>query len=141
MLVESSSPPPLVQWYNELLCMAAKCGHLEYFVLWGDDIKIVDEETRREKWFDAVKNSFMRYHKETGLPFGFGCVALNDMSSPGFPTFPVVHRTHINIFKGFCRPFFYNQDADPWVFQVYRRWGVASIESSLVIENQIGGAL
>jgi len=141
MLVEPSRPPPLVQWYNEMLRMAAKCDNLEYFVLWGDDIKVVDKEARLEKWFDAVKNSFMRYHKETGLPFGFGCVALNDMSSPGFPTFPVVHRTHLNIFKGFCRSVFYNQDADPWVFQLYRRWGVACIESSLVIENQVGGAL
>ena len=60
--------------------------------------------------------------------------------NPGMPTFPIVGRKHVEIFGGFCPPHFINQDADPWVYAVYRRFGYASF-IDVMIENEIGGAI
>lgn len=51
-------------------------------------------------------------------PVGFGVVCFNDASSPGFPGFPVLHRTHRAIFPEIIPAAFVNQDADPWIFEV-----------------------
>jgi hypothetical protein len=74
------------------------------------------------------------------LPFGYGCVALNDSKNPGFPSFPVVHRRHVEAFGGFCPPAFVNQDGDPWVFELYRPFGASKFAAAVSIRNEIGGA-
>jgi hypothetical protein len=82
----------------------------------GDDLVVllgVDVVLESPGWADAVWDAFRRIADETGLPFGFGCVAFADGAFPGFPTFPVLHRTHADVFAG--RIFlttFKNQDAD-----------------------------
>jgi hypothetical protein len=121
--------------YNTLIRQAAQDG-MDFFVLWGDDVRLQNPDPN---WPMLVYDRFCDYELKTGLPFGFGCVALNDVSAPGFPTFPVVARAHVEIFDGFSPEGFVNQDADPWVFQVYRRFRTASIEHDIRLENQIGG--
>ena len=75
------------------------------------------------------------------MPCGFGCVALDDEANPGFPSYPVVHRVHLEIFGRFCpeEKGFVNQDADPWIYEVYHRCGCASFVRNR-IRNMIGGA-
>jgi len=95
----------------------------DYFVLLGDDVTLKDEG-----WMGRVHGEFKRLESEMGVPFGFGCVAFTDITFPGMPTFPVVHKTHMEIFDGLVIPeIFFNQDGDPFLFQLYRRWGCSNM--------------
>jgi hypothetical protein len=73
------------------------------------------------------------------LPLGFGCISLQDRGSPSFPTFPVLHKTHFEIFPELFPEIFVNQDADPFLFEIYRHFGVAKISSLVQVKNFIGG--
>lgn len=64
--------------------------------------------------------------QERQLPFGFACIAIRDISYPSFPTFPVIHKLHLSIFGGKLFPQdLRNQHGDPFLFEIYRRWGAA----------------
>ena len=107
----------------------------DYFVLLGDDVTLKDQG-----WMRRIHGEFERLRREKGVPFGFGCVALTDTTFPGMPTFPVVHRTHLEIFDGLVIPeIFFNQDGDPFLFQLYRRWGCSHMVESR-IGNGVGGS-
>ncbi len=108
----------------------------DFFALFGDDVTI-----HTKGWAAEVRKSFSRMVESSGetLPFGFGCVALCDNTFPYFPSFPVVHKTHIDAFGGeIFPPIFYNQDADPYLFELYKRWN-ASVFSDVRLTNKIGG--
>jgi nucleoside-diphosphate-sugar epimerase/glycosyltransferase involved in cell wall biosynthesis len=106
----------------------------EYLVLMGDDIVLQDRG-----WMRNVHDEFLRLAKQEGVPPGFGCVAFTDESFPGMPTFPVISRIHMEIFNGEVVPeVFVNQDGDPYLFQLYRRWGCSSMIPSR-LRNMCGG--
>lgn len=107
----------------------------DYFTLFGDDVTLKDQG-----WMSRVHEEFEHLRIEKGVPFGFGCVALTDTTFPGMPTFPVVHRVHMDIFDGLVIPeVFFNQDGDPFLFQLYRRWGCSRMVESRV-GNGVGGS-
>ncbi|KZT20645.1 glycosyltransferase family 2 protein [Neolentinus lepideus HHB14362 ss-1] len=107
----------------------------DYFVLVGDDVVLLDEGWMR----DAVAE-FAKMAREEHVPHGIGCVAFTDITFPGMPTFPIIHRTHMDIFKGEVVPeIFVNQDGDPYLYQLYRRWGCSSMFTSR-ISNRVGGS-
>ncbi|KAF8596204.1 glycosyltransferase family 2 protein [Ceratobasidium sp. AG-I] len=106
----------------------------DYYVLMGDDVELLDEG-----WMRALDSQFAELARQSGGPKGFGCVAFTDLSFPGMPTFPVVHRTHMEIFGGEVIPKeFINQDGDPYLFQLYRHFGASATVSSR-LRNSIGG--
>ena len=127
----------------------------DFYVLLGDDVNI-----HTQGWASEVRKSFVmleersiieakadgkegRRSKETGgksLPFGFGCVALYDNTFPYFPSFPVVHKIHLDAFDGaIFPPIFFNQDADPYLYELYKRWD-ASVFANVKLTNGIGGS-
>ncbi|KAL4065262.1 glycosyltransferase family 2 protein [Scleroderma yunnanense] len=107
----------------------------DYFVLMGDDVVLRDEG-----WMRDAHNQFAEISKREGVPHGFGCVAFTDITFPGMPTFPIVHRTHMDIFTGDVIPDnFINQDGDPFLYQLYRRWNCSLMFPSR-ISNGIGGS-
>ncbi|KAG7442613.1 glycosyltransferase family 2 protein [Guyanagaster necrorhizus] len=109
---------------------------ITYFVLMGDDVEILDEG-----WMAKIHSSFISISQEHRTPLGFGCVAFRDLSFPGMPTFPVVHRTHLDIFNGEVIPeIFVNQDGDPFLFQLYRRWGCSYMLKDVTLRNSLGGS-
>lgn len=65
----------------------------DFIVLFGDDIILIDKG-----WQTAVVSKFCEIPKINSLPFGAACVALNDTSFEGFPTFPIIHRWHMRTF-------------------------------------------
>ena len=114
------------------------------FVLLGDDVAITPKRT----WLEPVRKSFnslaegLAISNVPGLsvPKGFGAVCLRDASFIGFPTFPIVGRPHLEAFDGLLSPVdFINQDADPFTFEVYRRFGAAIFASGVTLTNSIGG--
>ena len=112
--------------------MAWKDG-CDYMVLMGDDVTLGDGGWMRKAHaeFDALS--------KLGVPHGFGCVTFTDTTFPGMPTFPIIHRTHMDIFGGEVIPeIFINHDGDLYLFQLYRRWGCSVMFSSR-ISNDVGG--
>jgi nucleoside-diphosphate-sugar epimerase len=108
----------------------------DYFVLMGDDIVLEDRG-----WMSEVEAAFAEISAREGVPLGFGCVAFRDETFPGMPTFPVIHRTHLDIFHGDVIPeTFVNQDGDPYLYQLYRHWGASTMIASR-LRNTMGGEL
>ncbi|KIY69659.1 glycosyltransferase family 2 protein [Cylindrobasidium torrendii FP15055 ss-10] len=115
----------------------ADIDNMDYFVLLGDDVKL---ET--DGWMSTVHKAFGDIAEERKVPFGFGCVAFKDNSFPGMPTFPVMHRLHLDVFGGEVVPEeFINQDGDPYLFELYRRWGCSRMVQSMQLANAQGGEM
>ncbi|KAH7882103.1 glycosyltransferase family 2 protein [Phlebopus sp. FC_14] len=107
----------------------------DYFVLMGDDVVLKDEG-----WMRDADAEFVKIAENHCVPRGFGCVAFTDITFPGMPTFPILHRTHLDIFEGDVIPeIFFNQDGDPFLYQLYRRWGCSTMFPSC-ISNGVGGS-
>ncbi|KAL0949076.1 hypothetical protein HGRIS_009171 [Hohenbuehelia grisea] len=109
----------------------------DYFVLLGDDVVLHDTHWMSQAHVEFV---MLQATRSPTHPHGIGCVAFTDISFPGMPTFPIIHRTHLDIFNGEVVPEdFINQDGDPYLFQLYRRWGVSKM-FPYRIENGCGGS-
>ncbi|KAJ3537709.1 hypothetical protein NMY22_g5488 [Coprinellus aureogranulatus] len=106
----------------------------DYYVLFGDDVVLQDEG-----WTGKIHIEFLEIANDRGVPHGVGCVAFTDSTFPGMPTFPVIHRRHMDTFEGEVIPdIFINQDGDPFLFQLYRRWNCSRMVSCR-LSNAIGG--
>jgi len=118
------------------LARVADAAGAEFSVLLGDDVTLLTPG-----WHDRIAAEFQAIADRTGLPYGFGCVAFADTAFPGFPTFPVWHRTHMRAFnRAIFPPSFINQDADPYLFQVYRAFNAATLLPDVQLCNGVGGA-
>jgi LPS sulfotransferase NodH len=106
----------------------------DFIVLLGDDVLLLDDG-----WQSQVENKFQEISERQDLPFGAACVALNDLSFPGFPTFPVIHRWHIEKFTTVLPRQFVNQGGDPYLFELYSRFGASAFITQSRLENTIGG--
>ena len=120
--------------YGKVCRIWNRLGHAasgDFVVLLGDDIVLLDDG-----WQDEVESVFRQMSLITSFPFGFGVVAISDVSFPGFPTFPVVHREHLNCFQRILPQPFVNQGGDPYFFELYSRWN-ASLFVSSCLENTL----
>lgn len=106
----------------------------DFVVLLGDDITVHDPG-----WQDRVVQKFQDIAQEEGLPLGAAVVALNDISFPGFPTFPVIHRWHMQQFGSLMPKQFANQGGDPYLYELYSRFNAAAFCVDCKVENRIGG--
>jgi len=111
-----------------------KFANNDFVVLLGDDIVL-----EKPGWQIAVVDKFYDISRRESLPFGAGCVALNDESFPGFPTFPVVNRWHIKQFGTILPRQFVNQGGDPYLYELYSRYGASSFATDCQLKNTIGG--
>ena len=127
-------------WAIARALAAAACRSVsprfEYFCLLGDDVRISPCGARC-RWMEVVRREF-----ERRSPPGFGVVALPDASFPGFPTFPVLGRAHFDIFgsDGLVPDVFVNQDGDPYLWEIYRRFGASTYAGGgILLRNTVGG--
>jgi len=109
--------------------------HADYIVLLGDDVVL-----ESSGWMEQCDQAFQKLAAETNTPQGFGCIAFTDLSFPGMPTFPVLGATHYAIFPEIFPDVFINQGADPYLFQLYRRWNAARMVTGMKLRNTIGGS-
>ncbi|CAG8672143.1 7650_t:CDS:2 [Acaulospora morrowiae] len=133
---EFDFPPGSICKIWNYLAKDAYNQQCEYIVLFGDDIII-----ENANWMSKIHNNFVKISEEKKVPRGFGCVAFTEATFPGFPTFPVMSKLHIDIFHG--NPFpdmLTNQDADVFLFQLYRRWGCSIMLNNVKLRNLIGGS-
>ncbi len=128
-----SIPPKMYGKVCRIWNHLARHAKNEFIVLMGDDIVLLDEG-----WKESVEQRFVAIQSETGLPFGAACVAFNDITFKGFPTFPVIHRFHLDA-HGFLLPRqFVNQGGDPFLYDLYSRFNASSFVSSR-LQNTLGG--
>jgi Glycosyl transferase family 2 len=106
----------------------------DYVVLLGDDIHLLDVG-----WQARIVQAFSEVSLATGLPHGAACVCMNDLTFPGFPTFPVLHRWHIDQFGTLLPKQFVNQGGDPYLFELYSRFNAACFVKQCCLTNTIGG--
>lgn len=136
--------PPAYQgaicWIWAMLASRAVQNGADFFVLLGDDIFIHPEEPNCLGWQDDAEACFRELSVERGLPFGCGCVAIRDDSFQTFPTFPVMHKVHLDIFGELFPPEFRNQHGDPFLYEIYRRWGASRYTKTARLNNTVGGA-
>lgn len=115
----------------------AKCAYnkgCDLTVLFGDDVIL-----QTNNWKQLIETSFSDIANSTGLPYGCGCVAFKDISFPGFPTFPVIHRFHFTTFKELVIPSqLFNQGGDPYLFALYNHFGASKFVDAY-LNNTLGG--
>jgi hypothetical protein len=129
----ATKPAEIMKMVNVMAKLAFErtAPRCEYFVLLGDDVDIRPRRT----WMQHVHAAFQK-RKVTG----FGVIAISDVSMSGFPSFPIMGRRHLEIFDGeFCPREFVNQDADPYIFELYRPFSVAEFVDGVELRNAIGG--
>jgi hypothetical protein len=104
----------------DLLAGKAVQDGCSFTVLLGDDVRLMSPG-----WKGEIEDDFEKLAASTGLPLVVACVAFRDMSFSVFPTFPVIHRRHFEIFNHLLPDEFINQHGDPFLFEVYRRFGTS----------------
>lgn len=118
--------------WNELADYAF-AGDAAFMVLLGDDVTL-----QTPGWKAGIEATFQVLSKEKRLPYGAACVAFNDLNFPGFPTFPVIHRFHMEVFGTMLPHQFINQGGDPYLFALYHRYDTA-VFVDFSLANGIGG--
>ena len=106
----------------------------DYILLIGDDVELLTPD-----WQSEVEKEFFNISTRTSMPLGAACVALRDTSFPAFPTFPVINRFHLEVFGELFPNEFRNQHGDPFLFELYRRFGAACFAPSASVCNTLGG--
>ncbi|CAM9327633.1 unnamed protein product, partial [Discosporangium mesarthrocarpum] len=113
---------------------------VDYTVLIGDDVQLLTQG-----WMGLLCNGFQSLHREafpggcSQIPVGFGLLSLSEIGSPSFPGFPCLHKVHLEIFPEVFPKEFVNQDADPYLYQVYLRFAAAKVMRNIQVANTIGG--
>ena len=110
-------------------------GRVGWLVLFGDDATY---EAADDEWLDAA----WRRAKSNE---GGKAVLLHpiDAAEPSLCTFPVVHAAHVLRFDSLLPPCFEsaNQDADPFLHELYRRVGALDVLHDVHVLNAVGGAV
>ena len=103
--------------------MAATCT-----ILLGDDIIFCDVARMHEE----IRENMAR---------GMKCVAVRERLHPSWPTFLAIDSEQFvtSFFKTLFYDHFVNQDADPFVFEFFRRKGAACFTDSAFLTNPTGG--
>ncbi|CUA70934.1 UPF0182 protein [Rhizoctonia solani] len=100
----------------------------DYYAIMESNIELLDEG-----WMRLIHAKFESISMGSGGPGSFGCVTLVDSRSSGTPSCPVIHRIHMDIFKGELIPEMLDtREADRYLFQLYRHFGAADTIPSRV---------
>ncbi|KAI8466967.1 MAG: hypothetical protein J3K34DRAFT_524121 [Monoraphidium minutum] len=121
-------------WIWGELARAAVDEGAELFVLLGDDVRLLTQG-----WKAEIEAEFAALAAARRLPPGAACVAFRDASYPVFPTFPVMHRRHLDVFGDLFPRQLINQHGDPFLFELYRRWGASVFAPTAALVNTVGG--
>lgn len=120
--------------WNLLAAKAVKDFKVDYLVLLGDDVVL-----QTAGWKGEIETTMRDTSVGAGLPEGMACVAFRDLNMPAFPSFPVIHRHHVEVFGSVLPHEFVNQGGDPFLFELYRRWGASTFADTAALKNLVGG--
>lgn len=123
----SARGAPLCWMWDELAAEVRRAFHPAWTLLLGDDVRLVPAGWPALLAEHAAANPHLR------------CIALLDVSDPGFPSFPAIDSSHLELFGRMVPEEFVNQGGDPFLFELYRAVGAADICRSVSIANACGG--
>lgn len=130
-------PFPICLVWNDMAIEAWKNG-ADWVVLLGDDVDV-----HCSYHYRALYRQFLTISETLGTPLGFGCPWFNDITFPGFPSFPCVGKCHFEIF-GALIPHgrdFVNQDLDPYLHRLYSKFMAAPCVVEARLSNNTGGEM
>lgn len=134
-----NQPVPICRIWHDMAVKAYENG-ASWVVLLGDDIDL-----QCSFHYRAIYRAFLDIQhtvtKCDTMPY-FGCPWFDDQTFPGFPTFPAVGRAHFDIFGGLMPKHreFVNQDLDPYLQQLYLKFGAAPRMTHAKLVNGDGGS-
>lgn len=109
-------------------------------------VKVLLHSGRRSCWtLVAIKlcSLLLRTADAFALEPRLQCLVLRDAAEPGFPSFCVLSAAHLTRFGDHLLPpgVFVNQDADPFLFELYRSCpGAVAALSTVTVTNKRGGS-
>lgn len=128
---------PICEIWDTLAC-EAWAEKADWVMLLGDDVEI-----QCSFHYRAFYRAFLDISEKLDVDFGFGCPWWNDKSFPNFPSFPCIGKKHYDIFGGLIpehrRGTFINQDLDPYIVQLYLKFGAAPCIKEAALINHVGG--
>lgn len=92
----------------------------DYMVFLNNDSELMDEG-----WMRLIHSIFSDMSAASKTAHGLGCVSFtNTTPSSGTPLFPIIQRTHMDVFDGRVVPdSSINQESTPFLAQLYSRYG------------------
>lgn len=115
--------------WNTIANKAYKDG-CDYFYPANDDFLIITD-----KWTSAAISAL----KACSVAPNFGIAVFRDISSCMYPTFHLVHRTHIKLNDEIYYPLpSHGAHQDPWIYSHYRGWDCAFFLKDYEVKNHIG---
>ena len=126
VLAKVSNPFRICALWMRMAEIAHKNG-ATIVALFGDDVKLHDAA--------SLIMEVKKLHSD-----GYKCIAMKESNHPSWPTFQALDaRSFVKDMRELFLSFFVNQDADPFVFEYYRRLGQATWTSSIHVTNVHGG--
>ena len=127
---------PVCRAWKEMALRACSALGADLVCFYGDDVEML----LPSEFYGEVCEGFRAISDAAGAPFPIGCVVLREERAPGWPSFPVIAaREHLRHHGDFFDDSFVNQGADPYLFELYDRQGLARYTNSIVIRNGNGG--
>lgn len=114
--------------WNRLAKEAYEDG-CEYFLPSNDDARLLSPG-----WSSLAVSTLLN----SPLYPNLGLVAFNDVGYSGFPTFHLVHKTHLDIFRQYYNVDWEGAYQDPFAFEVYASFNSSFLLMDILIENHIG---
>ncbi|KAF5361532.1 hypothetical protein D9758_006179 [Tetrapyrgos nigripes] len=127
-LVRDDSNTPLCSLWRDCARKAWEDG-CHYMLLLAEDVMFHDEG-----WMRKTHHQYKQFSAKHGVPLGFGCVSLTDISSSDMPTIPIIHRTHLDIFQGQVIP---QGFTELYLFNLYQEYFCSAMIPSR-ISNTVG---
>ena len=135
--LDPEEPFAICRAWDNMAVEAWKNG-ADWVMLLGDDVEIDCSFHYR-----AIYRIFLDISERLDVPFGFGCPFWNDISFPGFPTFPCVGKHHYAMFGSLVpehrKETFVNQDLDPYLHNLYLKLGASPCITAARLHNGVGG--
>lgn len=108
-------------------------------------MKVLLHSSRRSCWTPLAITLCCFCALQMPLLWSHGCSAWcwKDAAEPGFPSFAVLSAAHLTRFGSHLLPsgVFVNQDADPFLFELYRCCpGAVAALSTITVTNKRGGS-
>lgn len=117
--------------WNDMAIYAFNELNTDITIFIGDDIEIIN----KNGWYNDIINAFKLINKNTLE----GIVILKEYYSPGWPCFPAITKSHFILFDYIFPNEFINQDADPYIYELYRRFNMVRYTKTIILKNKIGG--
>mmetsp|Transcript_2119 Transcript_2119/g.6322 ORF Transcript_2119/g.6322 Transcript_2119/m.6322 type:complete len:321 (+) Transcript_2119:1648-2610(+) len=118
-------PFPICKLWAQMALTAFEQDNVTAVILLGDDVIILDDRSLVHEVSQCLMNNV--------------CVSIVELQAPGWPSFVAVRRDHLTIIESFIPHDFVNQDGDIFLFELWRRGGLATATKNIHLVNGRGG--